>query len=277
MWEQYFSGRNKYQLIRSLGSGAVSEVYLVKCYEDGKEYAMKTANKELLRQESDILMRLKYPTLPEWKEYFEDEQGYLMLEYIEGITLQQWIEKQGKASVREAVYIIGEILQTLQFLHSQSPPIIYCDIKPSNIMVERSGKIRMIDLGGAVRSRYKVGTYGYAAPEQFWEGVRPGPAWDIYAVGKLLTFLLTGKDPCLPPYDMLQFCEKDKRITPQMYAVIQRSIAVNSLGRYASAEEFDKALQSAVGKKGLSRRISGYKKEKIQYEKCVWKSEYRRI
>ena len=278
MQEQFFSEQNKYEVIRKLGSGTTSEVFLVRDYTDGNAYAMKAGmDKELLRQESDLLKRLKHSALPAWRDYFEMTGGYLVMEYIEGITLQSWMEKHGKVSEAVAQNLISEILHILQFFHSQSPPIVYRDMKPANIMVDKNGGIRMIDLGGAVQSRFKVGTYGYAAPEQFWEGITPGPACDIYAVGKLLAFLLTGKDPCIPPYDMLQFCEKDKEITGQMYEVIQRSIAVNSLGRYANVEAFDKALRGAVRSGHGKRHAYGGKKEKIEYEKCIWRSEYQRI
>ncbi len=278
MQEQFFLGQSKYEEIGQLGYGTASEVFLVKDLEDGNAYAMKVGpDKELLRQEAELLKSLKHPALPAWKAYFEEEKGYLVMEYVEGITLQKWMEKHGKVSEFMARNMISEILQILQFFHSRSTPIIYRDIKPANIMVDKKGGIRMIDLGGAVKSRFKVGTYGYAAPEQFWEGIEPGPECDIYAVGKLLAFLLTGKDPCIPPYDMLQFCEKDRGISRRMYEVIQRSIAVNSLGRYASAAEFDQALHSAVRGRNARRPVFGGKKEKIEYEKCIWRSEYQRI
>lgn len=276
MPEQYFLEQNRYEVLDKLGSGSTSKVYLVRNYEDGKKYAMKAGDKELLRQEAELYKIWIHPAFPYFKEYFEDTYGYLIMEYIEGITLQRWIEKRGKVSETVAQFIISDILHILQFLHRQSPPIIYCDVKPENIMVDKNGKLRMIDFGGAVRSRYKVGTYGYAAPEQFWEGENLTPACDIYATGKLLAFLLTGKDPCIPPYDMLQFCEKNRKITAKMCEVIQRSIAVNSLGRYENVEDFDKALRNAVRKDTGARFICHGKKEKIEYEKCVWLSEYRR-
>ena len=278
MQELFFSGQNNYERIGKLGCGTTSEVFLVKNKADGKQYAVKVGeDNELLRQESELLKRLVHPMLPVWKEYIEGEKGYLIMEYIEGITLQVWLERYGKVSETMACNIMTEILKLLQFFHSQMPPIIYRDLKAANIMIDKSGSVRVIDLGGAVMSRFKVGTYGYAAPEQFWEGIELGPEWDIYAAGKLLSFLLTGKDPCIPPYDMLKFCEKDRGISQRMFDVIGRSISVNSLGRYASAREFDKALQKAVCIKRMKRPVFGGKKETIEYEKCVWKSEYQRI
>jgi len=274
----FFLGQNNYERIGKLGCGTTSEVFLVKNREDGRQYAVKEGkDKELLRQESELLKSFDHPMLPAWKEYFEDEKSYLIMEYIEGITLQAWLEKFGGVSDTVAYTIMSGILELLQFFHNQSPPVIYRDLKAANIMIDKRGSVRVIDLGGAVKSRFKVGTYGYAAPEQFWEGIEPGPECDIYAAGKLLAFLLTGKDPCIPPYDMLTFCENDRKISRQMFEVIGRSISVNSLGRYASAMEFNKALHTAVGDKNVKRLAFGGKKEAVEYEKCVWRSEYQRI
>ena len=278
MQEPFFSGQNKYENIRKIGCGTTSEVFLVRDLTDGRKYAMKVGeDKELLKRESELLKNLFHPMLPVWKDYFENKKSCLVMEYIEGITLQTWLEKYGRASEIMACNIISELLGLLQFFHSQSQPIIYRDLKATNIMIDKSGFVRVIDLGGAVKSHFMVGTYGYAAPEQFWEGIEPGPECDIYAAGKLLAFLLTGKDPSIPPYDMLKFCEKDAKISQRMYDVIGRSISVNSLGRYASAQEFRNALHTALGGKGVKRPRSGRKKETIEYEKCVWRSEYQRI
>ena len=278
MQEQFSSGQNKYEKIRKLGCGTTSEVFLVRDLTDGRQYAMKVgADKELLKRESEVLKNLAHPMLPVWKDYFENQKGCLVMEYIEGITLQEWLEKYGRASEIMACNIISELLGLLQFLHSQSPPIIYRDLKATNIMIDKSGFILVIDLGGAVKSHFMVGTYGYAAPEQFWEGIEPGPECDIYAAGKLLAFLLTGKDPCIPPYDMLKFCEKDAKVSRRMYDVIGRSISMHSLGRYASAQEFNSALHTALGSNNVKWLMSGRKKETIEYEKCVWRSEYQRI
>ena len=278
MQELFFSGQNNYERIGKLGCGTTSEVFLVKNRRDGRYYATKVGeDKELLRQESELLKSLDHPMLPSWKEYFEDGKGCLIMEYIDGITLQAWLERYGKVSEVVACNIMSEVLKLLHFFHSQALPIIYRDLKAANIMIDKKGSVRMIDLGGAVKSRFKVGTYGYAAPEQFWEGIEPVPEWDIYAAGKLLAFLLTGKDPCIPPYDMLKFCEKDRGISRKMFNVIQRSLSVNSLGRYASAREFDKALHTAAKDKRIKRMVFSGKKDTIEYEKCVWRSEYQRI
>ena len=278
MQGQFFSEQNRYEIVHLLGKGATGEVYLVREYNSMQIYAMKICeDRELLRQESELLQKLKHPMFPAWKDYFEEKQGYLIMEYIEGITLQKYMEGTGKMVLTLAQKIILDILGVLDFLHHQIPQIIYRDLKPENIMISSTGKIKLIDLGGAIDSKYKVGTYGYGAPEQFWEGTIPGPECDLYAAGKLLAFLLTGKDPCQPPYDMLRFCEKNKFISPEIYRVLQRSLAVESLGRYASAGEFIRDIQEAVRISQSKKWKKSSQKQQNVYEKCIWKSEYQRI
>ena len=278
MWEPFSSEQTKYQKIGLLGEGSNSQVYLVK--QQGKDicYAMKvSANKMLLRKEAELLQKLSGNGFPKWKDYFEGESGCLVMEYIEGVTLQAFLEKNGAVTSFTAKKIMQEILQLLSKLHHMNPPILYRDIKPENIMIRENGQIYLVDLGGAAADKYRVGNYGYGAPEQFWEGAAVGPESDLYGAGKVLAYLLTGKDPCQPPYDMLAYCEKDKRITSEIYSVLQRSMAVDALGRYSSAESFWRELENAFnGKAGKKWKKRG-KKTKIIYEKCIWKSEYQRI
>lgn len=239
---------------------------------------------------------------PQWVDYFEVENGkreseegkiekeengeeesgrkktgYLVMEYMEGGSLKTLLEKQGRLPVERAADIALELLKCLQTLHNQTVPLIYRDIKPENIMFDQNGRLRLVDAASVLPGRYRVGTYGYAAPEQFWDGVKLGPESDLYAVGKLLAYMLTGKNPGEPPYDMLQYCAKDRRVSPPFFQVIQRSLAVEGMGRYASAEAFSRELKLAVRE---SRRLKWRffeKKHKINYEKCIWKSEYQRI
>ena len=278
----------RYRIDKLLGKGMTAEVFLVWDPHTGKQYAMKVCgDKELLCQESELLKKLDDPAFPKWVDYLEEEVGYLLMEYAEGITLQEWIEQKGKIELKDTIDIMEAILKSLAYLHRMNPPILYRDLKPENILISKSGEIKLIDLGGALvqdeevckktGKTYRVGTYGYAAPEQFWEGVRLGPECDLYAAGKLLAYLLSGKNPCEPPYDILAYCEKDRTVTPAFYKVIQRSLAMDSLGRYASAEEFLRELKGAWQQEKGRKWGFLAKKEKILYEKCIWMSEYQRI
>lgn len=278
MLEPYLSEQNRYQILQLLGKGSSSQVYLVREYGTEKDYAMKVnSNKEQLSAESEILKKLSGSYFPEWKDYFEAENACLVMEYIEGPTLQTFLEKHGAVKENVARGIMKDILQALGQLHHMEPAVLYRDLKPENIMIRKNGKICMIDLGGAVSKGYRVGSYGYGAPEQFWEGVALGPECDLYAAGKVLAYLLTGKNPCLPPYDMMTYCEKDKKITPSIFCVLQRSMATDIWGRYDSVESFQKDMENAMDVSAGKRRNKKGKKRQIIYEKCIWKSEYQRI
>lgn len=283
MQEPYFSELDNYELISLLGKGSSSEVYLVKERLTGEHYAMKVSEDTgLLGKESALLQqvsgRMQVPgsRFPLWKAYFRADKAYLVMEYIEGITLQAYLEHFGAVQPRLAKEIMKEILEALKVLHQRKPQVIYRDLKPENIMIERTGRIRLVDLGAAAATNCRAGSYGYASPEQFWEGSKIGPESDLYAAGKILAFLLTGKDPCQPPYDMLQYCETDKRISAEVYRILQRSLAADSMGRYESAELFQTELEEAIKEK-RERKWKGFrKKQRIFYEKCVWRSEYQR-
>ena len=278
MLEPYLSEQSKYQIIQLLGKGSCSQVYLVREHGTEENYAMKvSSNKELLSAESKVLQKLSGGYFPKWKDYFEAEKAYLVMEYIEGTTLQAFLEMHGAVKETVAIGVMKDILQALGQLHHRKPAVLYRDLKPENIMIRKNGKICLIDLGGTVSNGYRVGSYGYSAPEQFWEGAKLGPESDLYAAGKVLSFLLTGKDPCQPPYDMIAYCEKDKRIMQPIFCVLQRSMAPDICGRYDTAELFQKDMEDAfnmsMGKKWKKKR----KKQEIIYEKCIWKSEYQRI
>lgn len=328
MWERYISEWSEkaapgYEVLQLLGTGSTGRVYLVRRSPEAKLYAMKTCEKHvLIEEESRILKTLTYRSFPQWVDYFTDfdrisfekkeggddevktvmerAEGFLVMEYIEGTTLQEYLDTKGKLDTSEALCIVKEILKCLMYLHEREPILVYRDLKPANIMIDREGNVRLIDVGGVLElrqekkkrlcemkeasrcteensRRYQVGTYGYAAPEQFWEGVLPGPGCDLYGAGKILAYLLTGKDPCKPPYDMLAYCRENRDVTPELYEVLQRSLAGEVLGRYSSAEEFLRGIKRAEKrKKDMIRRIF-VKKQKILYKKCIWKSKYERI
>lgn len=301
MQEPYFSELDNYEVLALLGKGSSSEVYLVKERLTGKHFAMKVSeDTALLGKESALLQQvseaIRVPgerhvsggmqvpggeqvfgsRFPRWKSFFQADKAYLIMEYIEGITLQAYLDRFGAVQPRLAKGIMKEILEALSQLHNRQPPVIYRDLKPENIMIEKNGRIRLVDLGAAAATNYRAGSYGYASPEQFWEGSKIGPESDLYAAGKILAFLLTGKDPCQPPYDMLQYSEKDKRISAEVYRILQRSLAADRMGRYESVEMFQKELEEAVKDNKRRKWKRAQKKQKIAYEKCVWKSEYQR-
>ncbi|MBQ7774743.1 MAG: serine/threonine protein kinase [Lachnospiraceae bacterium] len=274
----------KYKKIEILGKGATAEVYLVKEQATGEQFAMKCcSNRTLLKKEADFLNRLQHPMFPYVKEYPVQDKEYLVMEYIEGSNLQELLDRGKAFGLGEICYIMNELLQGLHYLHMQKPEMVYRDLKPANIIIDKRGKLHLIDFGaacyGGVRDELvcRAGTYGYAAPEQFWQGIKPDKACDIYAAGKLLAYLLSGKNPAEPPYDIEQFCKGIKTVPVPFLEIIERCLAVEPLARYEDCEclrrDIHRAYEATMSKKHLKNPRKG----SYTYKKCIWKSEYRRI
>lgn len=271
--------RQKYDIEALIGQGAKSKVYKVK--KDGIIYALKVSEDvEVLKREAFFLKNISCNVFPRFLDWMESELAYLIMEYVEGFNLQEIMDKGQVFSLEEALWILEPVLQGLDYLHRQSPCIVYRDLKPANILVGISGHIYLTDFGSAFSEKVtdiekvRTGTYGYAAPEQFWQDMQATPDWDVYAAGKLLGYLLTGKNPAIVPYQAEDFYENDKRVSPEVREVIHRCLNKNREARYENAGELLKALKMAkdTGKKHFFK-----KKVKVKYKKCVWMSEYRRI
>lgn len=271
--------RKKYDIEALVGQGAKSKVFKVK--KGSAVYALKVSEDvELLKREAFFLKNLSYDTFPRFFDWMESEQAYLIMEYVEGFNLQEIMDKGQVFSLEEALWILEPVLQGLDYLHRQSPYIVYRDLKPANILVGINGQIYLTDFGSAFTetmrdmSKVRTGTYGYAAPEQFWQNMQASPDWDVYAAGKLLGYLLTGKNPTIPPYQVEDFYENDKRVSPFISEVINRCLNKNREARFVNAGELLKALKEA---KDTEKKHSFRKRVKVKYKKCVWMSEYRRI
>jgi serine/threonine protein kinase len=218
----------RYQLIAPLGSGGFSAVYRARdLRKGGREVAIKQITLQGLSAEETIdatttfnrevatLSALKHPQVPRIYDHFSDrDHWYLVLEYIPGQTLETYLASHvspGKLLPLDEVLDMGlQLCSVLDYLHSQQPPVIYRDLKPGNIMRTPSSKLVLIDFGiarhftpGQKRDTQPLGSPGYAAPEQYGRGQTDARA-DIYSLGALLRYLLTGEDPAehvlsLPP------------------------------------------------------------------------------
>ena len=203
------------------------------------------------------------------------------MEYIEGMTLQELLDKGHTFGKKEIVFIMKKILEGLDYLHKHTPALIYRDLKPANIIVSPNGRIRMVDLGTVQMEQEKgntrAGTYGYAAPEQFWQGMKLTRACDIYAAGKLFAYLLTGKNPAEPPYDIENYCKGLRGMHPAYREIVKRCLAVEPQGRFEDCESLMIQLRRAYDEDSMKKLFNFHKKNTIIYKKCIWKSEYRRI
>ena len=146
--------RNRYKVLRLLGEGGMGAVYLVRDYkEKGATWAAKEFwhlhEHAFFSREASLLMELSHKGLPRVVDYFtENEKNYLIMERIEGLTLENIVEKNGFfTSPGEVIPWIYQLCDILDYLHTRNPPIIYRDLKPANIMLDINKNIRLIDFG----------------------------------------------------------------------------------------------------------------------------------
>lgn len=199
----------RYWVVGVLGEGAQAQTLDAVDKLQGKRVAIKRfivrgarswKDVELAEREARVLGNLRHPNLPGYVEHFEESgELYLVMEQIEGESLQQ-LRKRGVRLERvEIVRLLTEIGAVLAYLHTRNPPIIHRDIKPGNLIRRPDGSFALVDFG-SVRDQLRpeggstvVGTFGYMAPEQF-QG-RALPQTDTYALGATVLSVLTGEEP----------------------------------------------------------------------------------
>ena len=201
-----------YEVKSVIGKGGMSTVYLAEHKRLGTRWAVKQVAKQQGAQfdflaEANILKRLQHPMLPRIVDIFEDDAHiYVVEDFVEGVTLEDVLKQQKRVDEAQGLQWMKDLASALGYLHGQKPhPIIYRDMKPSNVMVQPDGKLKIIDFG--IAREYKqessadttyIGTRGYAAPEQFGTA-QTDARTDIYALGVTMYHLLTGKAPMNRP------------------------------------------------------------------------------
>ncbi len=198
--------QERYQVIRELGRGGDGAVYLC---SDQRLHGSMWAIKELVaggseraafEREASILSQLEHPRIPVVVDFFvQDDNGYLVREFLDGPSMHDVVEKKGPVSEAQAIQWGIQLAEVLVYLHRRNPPLYHRDLKPQNVMVMPDG-IRLIDFGLAREDRGQVhddqaGSLSFAAPEQMGPNHRLGPAADIYSLGAILYYLLLGVPP----------------------------------------------------------------------------------
>ncbi len=181
-----------YRIERRLGQGSFSEVYLVRSVS-GAHYACKVSRRlDLLKEEAEVLKKLKHSLFPKYREYWQGQAGYLVMEYVAGQSLEEHLQRRKGFSVRRTLQLGLELSCGLLYLHEEMG-LVYRDIKPANVILGQDGKARLVDLGCAWKMEEtphtRAGTPGFAAPEQL-SGARLTAACDVYGLGKLMEVTL---------------------------------------------------------------------------------------
>ena len=231
----------QYSLLSCLRDGERS-VYLAQDQAGWKAVIkIQSAGREdSLRREYELLRSLRHPQLPRPLAYISSGgTEYLVREYIPGMSLYELVESHGPLKRKQALVAAKSLCQVLDYLHRQTPPVIHRDIKPQNIVIDESFCCHLIDLGIARHHRpgqsgdtVFIGTEATAPPEQF--GYRQtDQRSDIYSVGMLLRFMLSGS---LEPLPRLPGCAR-------LRCIAQRCTAFDPRRRYSSAAALLRALK----------------------------------
>lgn len=216
-------------------------------------------------REANILVTLNHPAIPKIFDFFShDERSYLVLEFVPGKDMDLLLnDTEGMLAVDQVISWSIEICDVLEYLHNHRPePIIFRDMKPSNVMVNNQGHVVLVDFGIAKMFRTgqkgtMIGTEGYSPPEQY-RGEASQLA-DIYALGATMHHLLTHRDPRLePPFS---FSERSIRqinpaVSVELEAIVQTALQYNPEDRFQSAALMKEALLNVAKKTGILTRIN---------------------
>jgi len=270
----------RYKIRQVLGQGGMSTVYLAEDIKLGTYWAIKQIPKNNVANvydECDILKRLNHPALPRVTDIIEDSRYvYVVVDYIGGETLSTLISQCGGIPEPTVVEWAGQLCDVLSYLHNVKPnPIIYRDMKPSNIILTPEGKLKLIDFGisrefkkDSANDTVYIGTRGYAAPEQYGEG-QTSASTDIYSLGVTLHYLLTGKDPAKPPYELKPVRHYNKSLSKDIEKIIDKCTRHNSFDRYQTADELAAALNALTQSNKKRKQSLEAKDQVVAFKKLV--------
>jgi serine/threonine protein kinase len=266
--------QGRYMIERLLGGGGMGMVYLARDKRlSNRPCALKEmvdhfidqqqrieAN-EYFAREADTLAQLKHPAIPAVTDRFDDQnRHYLVMEYVEGRNLEEELAQRGGPLPEGLVIDIArQLADVLAYLHSFAPPIIYRDMKPSNVMLTPRGRVVLVDFGiarlfKASRKGTMIGTLGFAPPEQYQGLVDPRS--DIYSLAATLHYVLTSRDPEKhPPFSFPPVRELCPDASSNLAGAIDAALAYEVDRRPSSVQEFrDMMLYgAALGSSGQSR------------------------
>lgn len=262
----------QFEILRELGRGGNSVVYLVKSYKSGSRFALKALKPEagaiaeqLLHAEAQVLEELGGGScgIPAYYgEVYEGDRfcGFLM-EYIEGETLQKILDSGRVFTASEAAEAGVQLCGILARMHGMSPPRIYRDLKPGNILVREDGRYVLVDYGavrayreGAGCDTHPLGTEGYAAPEQYGGWEQSDERTDVYGVGAVLHHMVTGRPPLetglRPLAEIMETPDEAphrrsaeaSRQYAELAKTLTRCCSVAPAMRFKSCRELEKAL-----------------------------------
>lgn len=261
----------KYKILHKIGQGGMSIVYLALNERANQQWAIKEVRKdgaqdfEVVKQgliaEIDILKKLKHPHLPRIIDVIDGDETFLIvMDFVEGCALDKEL-KNGPIPQEMVIDWAIQLCDVLGYLHSRKPPIIYRDMKPSNVMKKPDGNLMLIDFGtarefkgGKAEDTVCLGTRGYAAPEQYGNKGETDARTDIYCLGATLYHLVTGHNPSEEPYQMYPIRYWNPALSAGLEEIILKCTRQNPEERYQSCAELMYDLEHYSEKDGEYRK-----------------------
>jgi serine/threonine protein kinase len=259
--------QGRYNIIQFISQGGMAAVYLGADTRLGNRHvAVKEMNPANLppsdqqwaitafQQEAQVLAGLNHPAIARVVDFFQEGPfWYLVMEYVAGEALDVALSRfpRGLAEA-QVLNWAAQLGSALDYLHQQYPPVIFRDLKPGNVMVQPDGTLKLIDFGiaryfkpGQNQDTLRLGTPGYAAPEQYGRGQTDARS-DVYSFGVLLHQLLTGYDPALTPMNLPPIRSLRPDISGRIAQAVEQAMRPDPSQRYVSVREFAAALGISI-------------------------------
>jgi serine/threonine-protein kinase len=255
--------QGRYRVIRNIGGGGMAAVYLA---EDTRLPGRHCAVKEMspaqaqdrnwaisaFKQEAQILANLKHPGITPVTDFFAERGNwYLVMEFVEGQSLDKVLAAAPgqRLPASQALNVLEQLCKVLEYLHARTPPVIFRDLKPGNVMLTPANEVKLIDFGIARffkpiqgRDTVNLGTPGYAAPEQYGGIGQTDARADVYGLGVLLHQLLTGYDPTSTPFRLPPAESLNQNVSPQVGQAIRQATQQDMQQRFPSVRDFRAAV-----------------------------------
>lgn len=261
--------QQRYKIVKILGHGGMGAVYLAEDQRLPTKWAIKEMKKEglseeereeaveLFQTEARLLSELRHRNLPRIVDFFEQEaQLYLVMDLVEGQTLEDKMKEDGPLSVSFALELCLQISDVLDYLHTRDNPIVFRDFKPGNVMLTPNNEVKLIDFGiarvfkkDASTDTKALGTPGYAAPEQYGRG-QSGPRTDLYAFGATIHHALTGRDPTDEPFQFPPLGDFRQDLPAEFAEMIHSCVNLKTDKRPDSAFAVKRLMEQLLGKTG---------------------------
>ncbi|MCM1325940.1 MAG: serine/threonine protein kinase [Bacteroidales bacterium] len=272
-----------YQNPLFIGRGTYAAVYRVKHAVSGMFYACKISSAEgLWKREQEILKQLRHSLFPAYKGSWQENGRYfLIMEYVPGQTLARLLQRRGCLTQRQAVKLGVSLAEGLVYLEELPDTILFRDLKAENVRIREDGRVKLLDLACAcpakVSGRTFAGTKGYAAPEQLMLSGEIGVYSDVYAFGKLLHYMLTGDNPCLPPMQKPKIRAYNKNLSVRLEKLVEQCIQREPKERLPDMRCVLHRLYDAASERQNAGGVFDFFVQRAQgeeflYEKNVFKS-----